>query len=86
MRDEDDRAAGGGLAADDVEDALGEVGGQRRGHLVEEQHVGLDGERAGEIEDAQGGERQVAGEVAEVEVGEAELAHPVAERRHRRAR
>ena len=42
VRDEDDRAAGLALAADDVEHALGEVGGQRRGHLVEQQHVGLD--------------------------------------------
>ena len=66
--------------ADGVEDALGEVGGQRRGHLVEEQDVGLDRERAGEVEDAQRGQRQVAGEVAEVEAGEAEVADPVAER------
>ncbi len=42
VRDEDHRAAGLALPADDVEDALGEIGGQRRGHLVEQQHVGLD--------------------------------------------
>ena len=41
---------------------LGEVGRQRRRHLVEQQDVGLDGERAREIEDAQHGERHVAGE------------------------
>ena len=47
------------LAADDVEDALGEVGGQRGGHLVEEEDVGLERERAGEVEDAQ--DRRAAG-------------------------
>ena len=80
VRDEDDRAAGGGLVADGVEDALGEVGGQRRGHLVEEEDVGLDRQRPREVEDAERGQRQVAGEVVEVEAGKAEDADPVAER------
>ena len=85
VRDEDDRAAGLALAADDVEHPLGEVRRQRRGHLVEQQHVGLDGQRAREVEDAQHGERDVARGVAEVEVGNAELADPVEERLDRRA-
>ena len=59
---EDDGAALGTLAADDVEDALGEIGGEGGGHLVEEEDVGLERECAGEVEDADGGERQVAGE------------------------
>ena len=74
--DEDDRAAGLALAAHDVEHALGEVGGQRRGHLVEEQDVGLDGQRAGEVEDAQDRQRQVAHHGVQVEAGDAELASP----------
>ena len=86
VRDEDDRAAGLALPPDDVEHALGEVGRQRRGHLVEQQHVGLDGQRAGEIEHALDGERHVARGVAQVEVGDAEFAHPVAERLDRRLR
>ena len=74
------------LAADDVEDALGEVGGQGRGHLVEDEDVGLEREGAGEVEDALDGEREVAGRLAEVEVGDAELAHPVEERARRACR
>ena len=58
--DEDDRLAGLTPAAHDVEHPLGEVGGQRRGHLVEEQDVRVDGQRPGQVEDAQHGERQVA--------------------------
>ena len=85
VRDEDDGASGLALAADDVEHALGEVRGQRGGHLVEEQDVGVDRQGAGEVEDALHRERQVAGEVAQVEVGDAELADPVEERRGRGA-
>ena len=85
VRNEDHRAAGLALAAHHVEHALGEVGGQRRGHLVEQQHVGLDGERAGKVEHALDGQRNVARGVAQVEVGNAEFAHPVAERLDRRA-
>ncbi len=53
MGDEDDRATGLTLVAHDLEDSLGEVGGQCSGHLVEEQHVGLDGQCPGQVEDAQ---------------------------------
>ena len=84
MRDEDDRAARLALAADDVENALGEVRRQCRGHLVEQEHVGLDGERPREVEDAEDGERDVARRLAEVEVGNAELLDPGEERLDRR--
>ena len=55
--DEDDRAIAAALAADDLEHPLGEVRRQGRGHLVEHQHVGLDGERPGEVDDPERGER-----------------------------
>ena len=85
MRDEDDGASGLALAAHDVEHPLGEVGRQRGGHLVEQQHVGLDRQRARQVEHAQHGERDVARGLAEIEIGDAELADPVEERRDRRA-
>ena len=86
VRDEDDGAAGLALAPHDVEHPLGEVGGQCRGHLVEQQHVGLDRQRARQVEHAQHGQRNVARGVAHIEIGNAELAHPVAERLDRRPR
>ena len=60
VRDEDDRPVAAALAADDLEDPLGEVGRQRGGHLVEHQHVRLDRERAGEVDDPQRGQRHAA--------------------------
>ena len=86
VRDVDHRAARLGLPAHHLQHPLGEVGGQRRRHLVEQQHVGLHGQRPGEVEHAQDGERNVARRVAEREVGDAELAHPLAERLDRRLR
>ena len=80
VRDEDDAAVRPPLIADDVEHPLGQVGGQSRGHLVEHQDVGLDGERAGQVDDAQRGQGQVARDVREVEVADAQLRQPVAER------
>ena len=74
VRDEDDRAAGLALAAHDVEHPLGEVGRQRGGHLVEQQDVGLDRQRARQVEDAQHRQRDVARGLAEIEIGNAELA------------
>ena len=60
VRDEDDRAAGPRSARRTTSRTRSaRFGRQRRGHLVEEQHVGLDGERAGEVEDAQ--RRRAAG-------------------------
>ena len=84
VRDEDDRPIAALLAADDLEDALGEVRGQRRGHLVEHQHVGLDRERAGEVDDPERGQRQAPRQARQIEVLEAELVEPVAERLDRR--
>ena len=71
--------------ADHLEHPLGQVRGQGRGHLVEQQHVGLDRQRAGQVDDPERGQRQVAARwLDEVEVGDAELAEPVAERLDRR--
>ena len=83
MRDEDHRPVGAPLAADHLQDALGEVGGKRGSHLVEQQHVRLDGERTGEVDDPQARERQLASVPAEVEVGQTELREPVPECRQR---
>jgi hypothetical protein len=80
VRDVDDGATGIGLGADHAQHPLHEVRGQRRRHLVEHEEVGLGRQRAGEVEDAQGGERQVAHPVVEPEARDAELAHPVQER------
>ena len=67
-----------------LQHALGEVGGQRRGHLVEQQDVGFDRERPRQIEDALDGERNVARGGAEIEIGDAEFLDPLAERLDRR--
>ena len=82
---EDHRAAAAALAAHHLQDFFGKVCGQRGRHLVEQQHVGLDGQRARQIEHAQNGQRDVARGVADVEVGNAQFAHPGAERLDRRA-
>ena len=74
------RAVAAALAADDLEHALGEVRRQRRGHLVEHQHVGLDRQRAGEVDDPERGQRQAPRRARQVEAAEAELVDPVAER------
>ena len=74
------------LAADHLEDPLGQVGRQGRGHLVEHQDVGLDGQGPREVDDPERGEGQVAGQLAEVEVRQAELGEPVADRLRRRSR
>ena len=78
------RAVAAALAADDLEDPLGEVGGQRGGHLVEHQHVRLDRQRAREVDDPQRGERHLARQVDRSRSLEAELVQPVAERLDRR--
>ena len=69
--------SGAALAPDDLEDAFGQVGGQGRGHLVEHQDVGLDGQRAGEVDDPQRRERQSRASRGQVEVGDAQLVEPV---------
>ena len=84
VRDEDDRPIAAPVAADDLQDALGEVRGQGRSHLVEHQHVGLDRQRAGEVDDPERGQRQSPRHARQVEVLDAELREPVAERLQRR--
>ena len=82
--DEDDAAVRPPLIADDVEHSLGQVGGQGGGHLVEHEDAGLDGERAGQVDDAQRRQWQVAGHLRQVQVADAQLGQPVAERLDRR--
>ncbi len=47
------------LSPDDIQDPLGEVRGERGGHLVEQQDVRSDRQRAREVEDAQRSQWQV---------------------------
>ena len=68
------------------EHPLGQVGRQRGGHLVEHQDMGLDRERARQVDDPQRGQRQVARDVGQVQVADAQLLQPVAERLDRRLR
>ena len=84
MGDEDDGLAGLSPSADDVEHSLGEVRGQGRGHLVEEQHVRVDGQRARQVEDAQDRERQVTDRGMAIQGWHAELADPAHEGLHGR--
>ena len=73
------------MPPDDLQHPLGEVRGQRRGHLVEHEDVRLDGQRPGEVDDPQRRERHAGapGAVRSRSL-EAELVHPVAERLERR--
>ena len=50
------------------EDALGEVGRQRGGDLVEQQQLRIARERAREVDHPQQRQRQVAGQLGEVDV------------------
>ena len=79
MRDEDDAAVRASLAPDDLEDSLGQVGRQGGGHLIEHEDMWLDGERPGQIDDPQGGQRELASHVRQVEIGDAEFGDPVPE-------
>ncbi len=78
--DEDHRAIAAPAAADDLEDALRQVGGQGRGHLVEHQHVGLDGQRPRQVDDPERGKRQPARHARQIEVDQSQLGEPVTER------
>ena len=78
--DEDDRPVAALLAADDRQDPFGEVRGQRRRHLVEHEHVGLDRERAGEVDDPERGQRHAPRHARQIQVLQAELGEPVPER------
>ena len=53
VRNVDDRAVVFALLPDHLEHALHQVGGERRGHLVEQQHVRLARQSPRQIEDAQ---------------------------------
>ena len=68
VRDEEDGAPAFALVAHRDEDALGEVGWQRRGDLVEKQQPRLARERASQVDHPQGGKRQVGDERTEVDV------------------
>ncbi len=71
--DEERRAAALLLAPHHVEDALGEVGRERGGDLVQDQQLRVARERAREVEHPQQRQRQVGGLLAEVDL-EVELA------------
>ena len=77
--DEDDAALAAALAADDLEHALREVRRQGCGHLVEHQDVGLDRQRARQVDDPQRREGEPLGQRAQDGLLHAELVHPVAE-------
>ena len=79
VRDEDDGSPGLALPPHDVDDPIGEIRRQRGGHLVEQEHIGLDRQRAGEIEHAQDRQRNAPCGLAEVEVGDAQLPDPAHE-------
>jgi hypothetical protein len=84
VRDEDHGAVAAPLAADHLEHALGQVGRERCGHLVEHQHVGLDRERASEVDDPERGQRHAPRHGRQIETFEPKLCEPVAERLDRR--
>ncbi len=67
MADEQDRDAAVAQAADDREQPLDLVGGQRRGRLVEDQHARLDRERLGDLDQLLVRHRQAADRRADVE-------------------
>ena len=67
------------MTGDDLEHAGREVGRQRSGHLVEQQHVRLDGEGAGQVDDPKRGEGQVPCRDAQVEGGNAEVGNALSE-------
>ena len=84
MRDEDHGPVAAALAADDLEDALGQVRRQRGGHLVEHQDVRLDGHGAGEVDDPQRCQRDASRQARQIELLEAQLMQPVTEGLERR--
>ena len=86
MGDEDDRAIAAPLSADDLEDALGQVRRQCRGHLVEHEDVGLDREGAREIDDPERRQRYPPRQARQILTLEAQLANPVPERLEGRIR
>ena len=81
--DEEDRALAAALTSDDLEDAFREVGRQGRGHLIEHEDVGLDGEGTREVDDPERSERHAPSHRREVEIGKSQLGEPVPERLER---
>ena len=79
-----DRAPGRALPPHDLEHALGQVGRQRGGHLVQDAGRPARGQGPGEVDDAQRGQGQVASVLRQVEVRDAQLA-PSSRGRRRRA-
>ena len=77
--DEDDGAVAATLPTDHLEDSLGEVRRQSRGHLIKHQDVRLGGQGAGEVDDPERGERQTPRLGSQVELAKTELREPVAE-------
>ena len=67
------------MFGDHVEDAGGQVGWQRGGHLVEEQDVWFDGQRPRQVDHPQCRQRQVASVGAQVEVVDPQVRQPGAE-------
>ncbi len=84
MGDEEHGAAALATLPHDVEDALGQVGGQRRRDLVEDQELRVVSERASQVEHAQDRQRQVADELAEADL-EIHFCKPRANGLHGRA-
>ena len=82
--DEHDGPIPSPVAPNDLEHALGEVRGQRRSHLVEHQHIGLDRERPCEVDDPERGQRHAPSHARQIEIPETELVKPVAKRLDRR--
>ena len=79
--DEDDRPARFADLAHDVQHPFGEVGWEGRGHLVEQQQVGLRGEGARKVDDPQRRQRQLAHVRPQVELADAQVAQQAPERR-----
>ncbi len=85
VRDVDDRAPLGRLLAHDPQHVGHQIGGQRRRHLVQQQHMGLGRQCARQVEDPQRRQRQGGGTGIQPQVVRAQFGRPVPERVDRRA-
>ena len=83
MRDENDGATFRAPAANDVEDARGQVGRKCRRYFVEEKHVGLGGERPRQVQQPQAGRGQIPGQDSEVDAAHSQLRQPAPDGLHR---
>ena len=79
MRDEYDRAFAATLKTNHFEHSLGEVCRQGSRHLVEHEHVRLDREGAGEVDDSERGEGQAPCQTRQIEVLEPQIVNPMPE-------